>query len=172
MHKKIRKTLFFSIIVVGIMFGFSFAMAPLYNVFCKAIALNDPLRVIDPDLKREVTVQFVTTNNQNLPWEFYPRTASINIHPEENNKVIFFAKNKTNRTMTVQAIPSYAPRGAVQYFHKTECFCFTQQTLKPGQSIEMPVVFRVDKDIPTSINTITLAYTLFDITPNKKRTHA
>ncbi len=168
MPKSIRKTILVAVSVVILMFGFSFALSPLYNAFCKTTGFYSRVNVksfSSPDLSRQITVQFVATNNQNLPWDFYPRTVSIPVHPEENTRVIFYAKNNTNKPMTVQAIPSFSPSLAAQYFHKTECFCFTHQTLKAGEEINMPVVFVIDKAIPDTMHTITLSYTLFDVTP-------
>lgn len=180
MRKTIRKTAAIASIVAVIMFGFSFALVPLYNVFCKATGFNNGVRVAlaerlalgsdsPPELDRSVKVQFIATNNQNMPWDFYPFTTSITVHPGENTKVIFFARNPTNKTMTVQAIPSFAPREAALHFHKIQCFCFNQQTLMPGASKDMPVIFRVDKNLPKDVQTITLAYTLFDVTPHLQR---
>ena len=78
--------------------------------------------------------------------------------------MIFVARNPTDRPMSAQAIPSITPAEAAAYFHKTECFCFTQQVLQPGERIEMPVRFIVDRDLPANVKHLTLAYTLFDIT--------
>lgn len=174
MDNRVRYVIAGSILVVMVMYSFSFAMAPLYNAFCKATGfykgikipgIDAPATGLTPDYSREVTVQFVTTNNHNFSWDFYPRTTSIDVHPDQYTRVTFTAKNNTKKTMTVQAIPSYAPARASKYFHKIQCFCFNQQTLNPGESIEMPVVFRVDKKLPRDVRTITLAYTLFDVTP-------
>lgn len=171
-----RKTVLICALIAMGMFGFSFALAPLYNVFCKVTGFSSSLRVAGiqryatatpPDLSRQITVQFVATNNKELPWDFYPDTTLIDVHPDENIKIVFYAKNNTNKTMTVQAIPSFAPPLAAQYFHKIQCFCFDQQTLKAGESTQMPVVFRVDKKLPKDVRTITLAYTLFDVTADK-----
>lgn len=165
----IRKTVILSFCIAFVMFGFSFALSPLYSAFCKATGFNSAVKINfhKPDLSRSIVVQFVTTNNHNLPWEFYSRTTHINVHPEQNIKVIFFAKNTTKKTMTVQAIPSFAPPLAAQYFHKIQCFCFNQQTLKAGESAEMPVIFRVDNKLPLDVHTITLGYTLFDVTSDR-----
>lgn len=161
-----KKVIILAVGIVIFMFCFSFALSPLYNVFCKSTGFYAGIKqpIGNPDLNREITVQFVATNNQNLPWDFYPRTVSVTTHINENTRVVFFAKNKTDKTMTVQAIPSFTPFAAGKHFHKTECFCFSQQTLKAGESINMPVVFHVDEDLPNDVHTITLAYTLFDIT--------
>jgi cytochrome c oxidase assembly protein subunit 11 len=117
------------------------------------------------DLSREVTIQFVAVNNMGLPWEFYPQVKSVQVHPGENTKVFFHAKNMTSDKMVVQAIPSMTPTESISHFHKIECFCFRQQTLQGGESKEMPLVFQVDKELPKETRVITLAYTLFDATP-------
>jgi cytochrome c oxidase assembly protein subunit 11 len=104
-----------------------------------------------------------------MPWEFYPRTKSIRVHVGKNSKVFFYAKNTTDKDMTVQAIPSMTPVDAISHFHKIECFCFKQQSLNAHIDREMPLVFNIDKDLPKEVRVITLAYTLFDVTPNIPR---
>jgi cytochrome c oxidase assembly protein subunit 11 len=149
------------------MLGFSFAIAPLYNKLCNYVDFYNGVRTLatkPPELDRDIKIEFVTQNNQNLNWDFYPRTINLATHPNENMRIVFFAKNKTSHKMTVQAIPSFTPAIAAKHFHKTECFCFSQQTLEPGQAINMPMIFHVDEDLPKDIPTITLSYTLFDVT--------
>lgn len=169
-------------IAAAIMFVFCFAMVPLYSLICKKTGINTTaanssglLTAVSvetkepPDLSRTITVQFVAVNHNGMTWEFFPRTKTINVHPGENNKIYFFAKNTTDKTMSVQAIPSMTPTEALTHFHKIQCFCFNQQTLKGGESKEMPMIFRIDKNIPKEIHVITLAYTLFDTTPKETR---
>lgn len=152
------------------MFGFGFAMIPLYNVLCKNLGINGKtdknayLASNEVDLSRSIRVEFTTNNNNYLPWNFYPRLQHIQLHPGENILVYFSAKNNSDHPMTVQAIPSVSPGLAARYLKKTECFCFTQQTFNPGQHRDMPVLFHIDRHLPKNINTITLAYTLFDTT--------
>lgn len=152
------------------MFGFGFAMVPLYNVLCKNLGINGKtdqhayLTSNKIDLSRSIRVEFMTNNNHYLPWDFYPRVQHIQLHPGENILIYFSAKNNSNHAMTVQAIPSVSPGLAARYLKKTECFCFTQQTFNPGQHRDMPVLFHIDQHLPKNINTITLAYTLFDTT--------
>jgi len=167
--------------VAVIMFGFCFAMVPLYSLLCKKIGVNTSVQgnglltavsektTEPPDLSRTITVQFIATNHNGMPWEFYPKTTTIQVHPGENSKVYFYAKNPTEKPMSVQAIPSMTPTDALTHFHKIQCFCFTQQTLKGGESKDMPMIFRIDKDIPKEIHVITLAYTLFDTTANETK---
>jgi cytochrome c oxidase assembly protein subunit 11 len=164
------------ICTVAGMFAFGFALVPIYNSLCKQLGLNgktNPTAVAyDPKSakisSREITVEFVATNNSNLPWAFYPKTRKIKIHPGEMATLAFYAENKTDHTMTVQAIPSVTPGIAAKHLKKTECFCFTQQTLKGHEAMDMPLLFHLDNELPKEINTITLAYTLFDVTNKKK----
>jgi len=114
------------------------------------------------DNSRTITVEFLATKNNNLPWDFYPMVTKVDIHPGENKLIDYFAKNNSNQTMTVQAVPSISPSQATTYLKKTECFCFTQQTFKAGEGREMPVLFHLDTALPKNINTITLSYTMFD----------
>ncbi len=161
-------------ITVVAMFGFGFAMVPLYNVFCEITGLNGKtggrvayeVTTADIDKHRNVTVQFATTNNGSMSWEFRPLQNSIEVHPGELNEVKFIARNPTAARMVGQAVPSVSPAAAADYLHKTECFCFTQQVLEAGESIEMPVRFFVDKALPADVRKLTLSYTLFDITQN------
>ncbi len=119
------------------------------------------------DTTRTIKVQFIATNNEGMPWGFQPEIASVRVHPGEETVVNYLAHNPTNKPMVAQAIPSVVPYKAASYFHKTECFCFNQQPLDAGQSAELGLSFIVDKDIPKQVNTITLSYTLFDISKNK-----
>lgn len=180
-QKSHRNIFIYGGIAAAIMFAFCFAMVPLYSLICKKTGINTSaansglLQAVSatttepPDLTRSITVQFVAVNHNGMPWEFYPKTKTIQVHPGENNKIFFFAKNTTDKTMSVQAIPSMTPTDALTYFHKIQCFCFNQQTLSAQESKEMPMIFRIDKTIPKEIHVITLAYTLFDTTPNETR---
>ena len=158
-------------IVVG-MFAFGYALVPLYNVLCKQFGINGKTSgqvVYDEkkgyiDESRVVTIEFLATNNENLPWDFHPNKGKLRFHPGESERVAYFAKNNTDHTMIVQAIPSVTPGIAAQYLKKTECFCFTQQSLKSHEQMDMPIVFHIDPDLPKEIKTITLSYTLFDVT--------
>ena len=112
---------------------------------------------------REVVVEFVATNHGGVPWEFYPRVAKLKVHPGAITRLAFYAENKSDHSMTVQAIPSVTPGIAAKYLKKTECFCFTRQTLNAHEAMDMPLLFHLDNDLPINIKTITLAYTLFDV---------
>ena len=174
-------------VVVFAMFGFGFALVPMYNLVCDAFGINGRFLEIQDgsytaeegstkgkklaarkDLSRTVTVQFTTTLNQNMAWEFRTMTRTMELHPGEIKQVKFYAKNNTDKTVVAQAVPSLAPAQAVKYFTKMECFCFNQQTFKPGEAKEMPLVFVVDPDLPKNVNMITLGYTFFDTDKNAR----
>jgi len=177
MQKAHRKTIAILTLAVILMFGFSFALVPLYRVACKTIGLNTSIpisnfpdaAVATPDSTvqgaRSMNVQFIAITNQGLDWDFRALMKTVKVHPGEKVKVVFYAKNKTKKDMTVQAIPSMTPTESISHFHKLECFCFNQQSLKAGEAKNMALVFQVDKDLPKDVHTITLAYTLFDVTP-------
>jgi len=157
------------LVVVG-MFGFGFAMVPLYSVFCDITGVNGKTGgAVDAqaalletaDLDRVVTVEFVSAVNAGLPWEFRPLVRKVEVHPGAMNEVLFLARNRSNETVVGQAIPSVAPGLAAQHFNKVECFCFSQQTLGPREEKQMPVRFMIDKDLPADIATVTLSYTFF-----------
>src|SRR3990167_9373303 len=142
-----------------IMFAFCFAMVPLYSIICKKTGLNTSIAngtLLTPskqvatsvDLSREITVQLTTMTHMGLPWDFYPQTKIIRVHPGENVKVYFYAKNTTDHTMTVQAVPSMTPPDAMGYFRKIECFCFTHQTLAGHTHKMMPLIFAIDDHLP------------------------
>jgi len=173
-HRKLLRNLLFA--AVG-MFGFGFLLVPMYNVFCKVTGLNGKTSTIaflnsgvPVDTSRTVTVQFITSVNGSLPWTFYPLTESIQIHPGEIKRVVFYAKNRSSQTMTVQAIPSVSPGLAAKFLKKTECFCFTRQTFKAGEVESMPVLFHLDPALPKNIHLLTLSYTLFDANIPKQHT--
>jgi len=159
--------------VIG-MFGFGYALVPIYNVMCKSFGINGkPTNAAEAmdntvDYSRTITVQFLATRNNYLPWKFHPLTKSVKIHPGENKKVAFFAQNETESDMVVQAIPSVTPGQAASHLKKTECFCFTKQMMKGRQGMEWPLLFHLDRDLPKHIRTVTLSYTLFDITKTAK----
>ena len=160
------------VVVAVVMFSFVFVvMVPLYDVLCDVLGINGkpsgqvytavPAAV---DTSRTVTIQFVATNNEGMPWEFGPSTSAMKVNPGAVNDTVFLARNPLPRAMTAQAIPSISPARAAEYFHKTECFCFNQQPLEGDSSAEMPLQFIVDQDLPRDIKTITLSYTIFDVT--------
>ena len=154
------------------MFAFVFVvMVPLYDVLCDALGINGKTSAeaytavqTTVDESRSITIQFVATNNDGMPWEFRPDTTVMEVHPGAVNDTVFFARNPLMKAMVAQAIPSVSPSRAAAYFHKTECFCFNHQPLDGESSAEMPLQFIVDQDLPRDIKTITLSYTIFDVT--------
>ena len=158
--------------VALLMFAFVFVvMVPLYDVLCDALGINgkpsgQAYTAVQAgvDENRVVTIQFIATHNEGMPWEFGPSTSAMTVHPGAANDTVFYASNPTAKAMVAQAIPSISPARAAAYFHKTECFCFNQQPLDSKTSAEMPLQFIVDQGLPQDIKTITLSYTIFDVT--------
>lgn len=157
------------LLVVAIMFGFAFALVPLYDVFCKITGLQGKTEG-QPivfhrglDTSRFVTVQFLANINRELPIEFYPSVTTIKIHPGQTTRISYVVKNSTAHALQLQAIPSVSPGQAARFFQKTECFCFRKQVLRAGEKREMPVVFRIDPALPKEYKLLTLSYTFFEI---------
>ena len=159
-------------IVVVAMFAFVFVvMVPLYDVLCDALGINgktsgERYRVVEAkvDTSRDIRISFVATNNAGMPWVFHPTQSVLTVNPGAVNDTVFYAKNPLAKDMVAQAVPSISPARAAQYFHKTECFCFNQQPLAGGEETEMALQFIVDQDLPADIKSITLSYTIFDVT--------
>ena len=154
------------VIVIG-MFGFGYALVPFYEKICEVtglrnIAQADEVVNTQVDATRDVRIE-LDSNVRKLPWRFRALTPVIGVHPGEVRQVMFEIVNTTDRPLTGQAIPSYGPQNAAQYFRKLECFCFAKQTLQPGERREMPVVFVIDTALPKDIATITLSYTFFEV---------
>ena len=157
------------LVIVLAMFGFGFALVPIYDVFCEVTGLNGKtsgdVAVIAPDspvdTSRQVTVEFIASLNANMPWEFEPVTRAVRVHPGEAMKVEYVARNITTNPIVGSAVPSVSPGMAAPYFQKTECFCFTEQKLEANEERNMPVIFVVDPDLPDDISTLTLSYTFF-----------
>lgn len=177
MKQQITHTKLVAILLVAVvvMFLFGFALVPIYNSLCKALGINGkisgqaaPYVMKHTDKHREVTVEFVATQNSTLPWKFYPSVRKLQIHPGEIKKLSFYAENQSNHRMVVQAIPSVTPGIAAKYVKKTECFCFAQQTLNPHEAMEMPLIFHLDTDLPPQVKTLTLSYMLYDVTDRVK----
>ena len=169
--KKNKRTLAMLLgVVVLVMFGFGYGLVPLYNVMCRVTRQNDigaadQVKNTQVDTSRSVTVEF-DTNTHNLPWQFKAMQTSMKVHPGQLTQAVFEVRNDKNYAVSGQAIASYGPNFAAQYFKKIECFCFTRQTLAAGETRRMPVVFVVDSALPKEVNTITLSYTFFEIEGN------
>jgi cytochrome c oxidase assembly protein subunit 11 len=167
-HSKNKRTTLLLGGMVVLMFGFGFAMVPLYNLLCQvtgtqSIAIRTAAgkaQVVQDkvDESRLVTVKFDTTVNPNLPWDFSAATNMMKVHPGQIYEVNFVANNRSSSMITGQAIPSVAPWQATPYFSKLECFCFNQQTLEGSERTDMPLRFMVSADLPAEINSLTLSY--------------
>jgi len=162
-------------VVTAMMFGFGYALVPLYRTICEALGIN-VLTLSDErgnswsgrqsyntqvDLSRTITVEFDA--NAHGPWTFKPAKSSVQVHPGELTTVEYTFRNAQDRTMTAQAIPSYAPMQAGPHFNKIQCFCFSQWTLAPGESKTWPVTFVIDPKLSKDVKTITLSYTFFEV---------
>lgn len=170
--KRIARTVTkLSVVAVG-MFAFVFVvMVPLYNTFCEVFGLNGKYsgkqyEVVQSkvDEARKVRVVFVANRAEGMPWDFHPRAVDVQVHPGAVNNIAYYAKNVTGKDMVAQAVPSFVPPRAAQYFHKTECFCFNRQPLVAGGEADLALQFIVDQDLPADITEITLSYTIFDVT--------
>lgn len=161
-------------VVAVAMFGFGFALIPFYKQICEVTGVNNVLRAdavtnTQVDFSRIVTIEFDSNLAGKLPWTFRPQQGSVRIHPGELTTMIYEIRNTSDHVVTGQAIPSYGPQLAVRYFKKLECFCFTQQTLQPGEVRQMPVVFVIEQGLPDDVNTITLSYSFFEIEGTAKK---
>lgn len=157
--------------VAVLMFGFAFALVPLYDTLCRVLDINGKIEQVEVDIAevsamtpvaRDIRVEMVTTNSENVGWSFYPLVGAMKVHPGEIHKVRFHAKNNSDRAMTVRAIPSITPSIGANYLVKTDCFCFQKQTLQAGESVKMPLAFYVSPDLPKQYRTLTLSYALFE----------
>lgn len=163
-----RRTLTRLSIVAVAMFGFGYALVPFYEQICKALDINSLVQRNDRpantqvDRARTVTIEF-DANAHGMPWRFQPMVRHLSIHPGELVHVEYEVANVRSAAVTGQAVASYGPMSAAQFFRKLECFCFTQQTLAAGETRRMPVTFVVDPALPAEINTITLSYTFFEV---------
>ena len=159
-------------VIVVAMFGFGFALVPFYEKICEVTGLRnidaaDTVTNTQVDMTRSVHVEF-DTNLRNLPWKFRALAEATDVHPGAVTQAMFEVVNLTDHPITGQAIPSYGPRQAAQYFRKLDCFCFSKQTLAAGEKRDMPVVFVVDPKLPKDLSTITLSYTFFEVEGNAK----
>ena len=169
------------LVIAGLMFGFGYALVPMYRAICEALGINvltlseartssgvgtygraaAPSANSQVDTTRTITVEFDA--NARGPWDFKPAQRSVQVHPGELTTVMYEFRNVQNRTMAAQAIPSYAPKQASPHFNKLECFCFNEYVLAPGESRQWPVVFVIDPKLPRDVTTITLSYTFFEV---------
>ncbi|PKO87318.1 MAG: cytochrome c oxidase assembly protein [Betaproteobacteria bacterium HGW-Betaproteobacteria-12] len=179
-HKRLIGRL---LLMVAAAFAFAFALVPLYNVLCEVTGFNGktagqgsiskgfgvgglktaagPASAVD--LERRIRVEFTGTVMPGLPWDMRPLTLSLEVHPGELQQVSYLVRNTSDRPITGQAVPSVSPGQAAQHFEKIECFCFSQQTLAPGESMELPLAFIVKPEVDRDISQITLSYAFFSI---------
>jgi cytochrome c oxidase assembly protein subunit 11 len=159
------------LLVIVAMFAFGYALIPVYRAICRVTGINNATP-LDPsaaafakstqvDTTRNIAIQFDGTAHG--PWQFKPATGQLVVHPGEVTSITYTVTNQQDHVMQAQAIPSFAPEQAMQYFRKVECFCFQQQTLKAHETREFPVVFVVDPKLPKDLKTITLSYTFFEV---------
>lgn len=162
------------LVVVVLMFGFGYALVPVYRAICTALGINvlslserqhqvraSDLKNTQIDYSRKISIEFDA--NARGPWDFKPAVGHLEVHPGELTTVMYEFRNMQDRTMAAQAIPSYAPKQATPYFNKLECFCFNEYTLSPGEQKQWPVVFVIDPKLPKDVKTITLSYTFFEV---------
>jgi cytochrome c oxidase assembly protein subunit 11 len=157
-------------------FAFGWALVPLYDVLCRAAGIGNAeakagksvvQEAIDPN--REVTIEFIAEPASVGSFDFRPKVASMRVHPGKLYDAEFYAKNLTDEAAVAQAVPSISPTGTARYFHKTECFCFSPQKFTAGEGRELPVRFIVDPGLPSTVDKLTLAYTIYDTTQSATR---
>ncbi len=170
-----RKQMIKLIIVPVVMFGFGFALVPLYSAFCAVTGINGKTgrveaAMVDPakiDKSRTITVKFLANPSTGLAWDFEPVTHDMDVHPGQIYNAMYRVKSHSKKETVGQAIPSLSPGLASLYFKKTQCFCFSQQVLKPMEERDMPLQFVINPDIPKDIVEVDLSYTFFNITKSK-----
>jgi len=170
-----RKQILKLVAIPVLMFGFGFALVPLYSVFCHVTGINGKTGRVEAatvdarqvDLSRTISVKFLANTATGLAWKFEPVVKSMEVHPGQIYPAMYRASNRSDKDTVGQAIPSLAPSEASLYFNKTECFCFTQQTLKAHETRDMPIRFVIDPKLPEDIVEVTLSYTFFNIKQGK-----
>jgi cytochrome c oxidase assembly protein subunit 11 len=164
------------VVIAVLMFGFGYALVPVYKKICEITGINiltpkdvtvDGIGNTQIDKTRTISIEF-DANSQG-PWRFRPTVSSLQVHPGEMAQVVYEVVNTQSRSIDAQAIPSYAPQQAATFFKKVECFCFKQQTLGPNEARQMPVVFYIDPALPKDVKIITLSYTFFEIAGQGKK---
>ena len=176
---KKNKRLALTLLLVAVaMFGFGYALVPIYDVLCEWKWIErdrpDDIKKVPEtaykvDLNREITVEFMTTLNESTPMAFRPERKLIIVHPGEYHTVNFYAENKTDKVMIARAIASFSPAVTSSYFEKTQCFCFSEQTFKAKEAKTMPMRFVINPELPEQYKTITLSYTFFDNTERSEK---
>jgi len=171
-----RKLVLGLLIMTAGAFAFGWALVPLYDVLCRAAGIGNAeaksgksvvQEAIDPN--REITIEFLAEPASVGSFDFRPKVASMRIHPGKLYDTLFYARNLTQNASVAQAVPSISPTGTAKYFHKTECFCFSPQKFAAGEGRDMPVRFIVDSGLPSNVDKLTLAYTIYDTTQSATR---
>jgi len=167
----LNRTMLLKLVVMAVvMFGFGYALVPVYRQVCEVLGINvltqkdgtvAPPTNTQVDMTRTVTIEL--DGNAQGPWRFRPTQRSVDVHPGAMTTVVYEVVNTQARTVKAQAIPSYAPQSAMPHFKKVECFCFQEQVLGPNEARQMPVVFFIDPKLPREVKNITLSYTFFEI---------
>jgi cytochrome c oxidase assembly protein subunit 11 len=165
-----RSTLGKLVVVAVMMFGFGYALVPVYRQICEVLGINVLTQKgefveapVNTQVDRTRTIVVELDGNAQGPWRFRPTTRSIEVHPGELATVTYEVVNTQARAVKAQAIPSYAPQVVTPHFKKVECFCFQEQTLQANEARQMPVVFFIDPALPREVKNITLSYTFFEI---------
>ncbi|HKV13400.1 MAG TPA: cytochrome c oxidase assembly protein [Reyranella sp.] len=167
------------VLIVGGMLGLSYAAVPLYEAFCKATGFGGTPLVAQSDdhpvIARTIVVRFDSNTDPGLPWRFEPEQRSVKVHLGEQKLVYFRATNQSDRPIVGTATYNITPESSARWFNKIQCFCFTEQLLKPGQTIDMPVLFFVDPDMDKDrrfddVHTVTLSYTFYESKTERAKT--
>jgi cytochrome c oxidase assembly protein subunit 11 len=165
-----KLTLILSLTTLG-MFGFGYALVPLYDILCEQLGINGKTssvasqapQAMQVDESRTIKVEFVSHISQGVPVTFEPQQKVIMVHPGEVIRTAYIATNKSSKPLVAQAVPSVSPGLGATHFNKIECFCFSQQPLEVKQQAELPLIFYVEHELPKSMHTLTLSYTIYDI---------
>lgn len=167
-QRNVNRTVIKTLVVLAGMFAFAFALVPLYDVFCQVTGLNgktsakaQSLVSGDVDSSRTVTMQFITRSSAGLPWRLETQTRQVRVHPGQSTEVHFSFTNLGKEVDVARTVPSVTPSEAALHLRKLACFCFQNQRLRPGEKMEAPLVFQLDKQLPEDIRTVTLVYTLY-----------
>ena len=176
---KNRRLLLRLIGIVALMTTFAFALIPLYDIFCEVTGINGKTggktaasETMQVDASRTVSLGFIAMNSENIEADFKPKVSQMLINPGKIYETEFYVKNNTNTPVILQAVPSVAPGQVAVFLHKTECFCFNQQPLKPGEAKWLPLQFFLDTEFPQENKELTLQYTLYDISTAANKSSA
>ncbi len=165
------KKLFKLVMIPVFMFGFGFALVPLYDVFCNVTGLNGKTGRVEAamvdqrevDVSRTIKVKFLANTGTGLPWQFKPVVTEMEVHPGQIYEAMYQVSSSADKVTVGQAVPSVSPTEASLHFNKTECFCFSQQELAANETRDMPLRFVINHKIPKEIAEVTLSYTFFNI---------